>query len=78
MWGNAGPDTMRGGDDNEQIVANAGHGEDGSPDVLEGNGGNDLLDAPDGRANDVLNGGPDKDRCRADPEEPTIECEVFS
>jgi Ca2+-binding RTX toxin-like protein len=69
---------MRGGDGRDTIVANAGHGEDGSPDVLEGNGGNDLLDAPDGRPNDLLNGGPDRDRCRRDPGEPTSECESFS
>jgi Ca2+-binding RTX toxin-like protein len=43
--------------------------------VLEGNAGNDTLLAPDGVANDVLNGGPGTDRCDRDPGEAVSECE---
>lgn len=65
-------DVVKGGQGNDTLVGNGG------PDVVRGQGGNDQLFANDRLSNDVVIGGPGRDRCYIDPGDTTRGCEHIS
>lgn len=74
LYGGKGKDTMRGSAGQDVIGS---PDDDGQRDVLLGYAGRDKLNARDGRANDSLDGGSARDRCRRDLYEHMIRCEAL-